>query len=354
MTETRYLLLIAGVLLLAACGGEVEPGRSSAEAPVVTGLTLQLVGPSALAARQDYVGSVESSDRATLTARIDGRVGRIAVREGETVAAGALLLTIEGNAAAPRLAEAEGLRQAAAARLSLAEKTAARFRQLHAAEAVTAQEMDRVESELLQAREGVRAADAAVAQAQTFVAQTRVTAPYAARVVQRSVEVGSTVLPGSPLLVLDRAGDWQVRLSVPESEIGGLALGDELNVEIPARQLTLSGRVVELQPASDPGSRSFQVKLALPAQAQLSAGLFARVGRSAPSGEALLLPMSAVVTRGQLAGIFVVDQQLLRFRLVKTGRQVGENVEILSGLTSGETVVVGGLERARSGARVGN
>jgi RND family efflux transporter MFP subunit len=348
----QILLFISAALLLSACS-DIEPGRSNGDAPQVSGLTVQVVGTSQLAAIQSYVGTVESPDRAQLAARIDGRVSRVAVREGDRVAAGTLLLTIEGNVAGDRLSESEGMRQAAAARLRLAERTHARYQQLRAAEAVTPQELDRVEAELEQAREGLKTAEAAVGQARTAVAMTQIKAPFAARVVRREVEVGSTVLPGSPLLVLDRLGGWQVRIDVPEAEAGGFAVGDLLSVEIPSSGQNFSGKVAEIQPAADTGSRSFRVKVDLPSNAPVSSGLFARVGRTAETSATLLVPQSAIVERGQLTGLYVVEQGVLRFRLVKIGRKVGDRVEILSGLNPGESVVTAGAERARSGARVG-
>lgn len=339
-------------LLLTACS-DIEPGRTVGETAPINGLTVQTIGTSQLSAVQTYVGTVESPDRAQIAARIDGRISRITVREGDQVPAGTLLLTIEGNVAADRLTETQGLWQAAAARLRLAEQTHARYQQLRQAEAVTPQELDRVEAELAQAREGYKAAEAAVGQARTAVSLTQVTAPYPARVVKRSVEVGTTVLPGTPLLVLDRLGGWQVRIDVPEAEVGRFALGDPLGVDIPASGHSFAGRVAEIQPAADPGSRSFRVKVDLPPDAPVSAGLFARVGRTAETSATLLVPRSAIVVRGQLTGLYVVENDILRFRLVKTGRQVGDRVEILSGLRPGEQVVTGGAERARGGARVG-
>jgi multidrug efflux pump subunit AcrA (membrane-fusion protein) len=125
-----------------------------------------------------------------------------------------------------------------------------------------------------------------------------------------------------------------------------------MQLEIPALKRTISGRVSEIQPVSDPATRSFSVKLSLPAEAVLTPGLFVRAKRPAPTGTALLVPMSALVYRGQLTGVYVVETQLLHFRLVKTGAQLGDQVEILSGLSAGETIVSGDVQRARSGARV--
>jgi RND family efflux transporter MFP subunit len=357
----------APLLLLAACGREIEPGNTPSSIPPVRGLAISGVESGALPDEAFLIGTVESLDRGTLAARIAGQVLAIPVREGDAVAAGDLLLTLAANTAEEALREAEatlaGAREAvkaARARRELAEKTHGRYRRLFDVEAVTPQEMDRAAAELEMARGDEAAAEAAVRRAAsvreaaaTAAGYNEVRAPYPARVVRRQVDLGTTVQPGTPLLELDRQGGWRVRTEVPETLLSRFAVGQQLEVEIPAVGKTFLGTVAEILPQADPVSRSLQMKIALENGTGLRAGLFARV--RPPGGEegpAMLVPASALVTRGQLTGVYVVEKEILRYRLVKTGRKVGDRVEILSGLRPTESVVTGGAERARSGARV--
>jgi len=350
---TRSLVfLVIFTLMLVACSSDIEPGTTPAQQPTVRGLSLLTVGAADLPEADAFVGTLESEDRGVLAAQVDGRVGRIFVREGEPVKAGQLLLTIEANSATHRLAEAEGAERVATARLELAEKTAARFEQLFAREAVTPLEMDRVRAELESARQSRHSAVAATATARTALGYTRVKAPYAARLVRRQVDEGSTVLPGTPLLVLDRQGEWRVRVQLPESFFGRIAEGREVDVEIPALGRRLGGRIVEVLPATEPQSRAFEAKVALPDAEGLGAGMYARVTLAGSGRSALLVPAAAIVQRGQLSGLYVVEEGRLRFRLVRTGRRVDEQVEVLSGLTGGATIVAAGTEKAHDGARV--
>lgn len=352
MKKPIMLIVVLMTLLLAACGDKIEPGQTAAERQSITGLHFEQVAAQNVPGQDLFVGTIESSDRGMLAARIDGRVGRLAVKVGDPVQAGQLLLTIDQNTVNDRLAEAQGSREAAAARLDLAEKTYGRYAKLAQAEAVTPQELDRVTAEREQARQNLQAASAGVAQARIGAAYNRVIAPYAGKIAEQLVEGGSTVLPGTPLLVIERSGIPQARIAVPESLVGQITLGEELQLEIPALQRTVSGSVIEIQPASDPTTRSFSVKLSLPTGGGLTPGLFLRARRQATTGSALLIPLAAVVQRGQLTGVFVVEAKILHFRLVKIGPRLGNKVEILSGLGAGETIVSGGVERARSGARV--
>jgi RND family efflux transporter MFP subunit len=351
LRTTLALLLLP---LLAACGDDIAPGRTTQEPAIVKGLGIETLSGETLPDSQSLVGTVGSLDRATLTARIDGRVGALKVKAGDRVAAGAVLLTIADTPAGARLAGAESARQAAAARRTLADQTLTRFEQLRAGEAVTPQEFDRVAGEAAQARSELQAAEAAVDQARIVAGYARVTAPYAAQVAATLVEAGSTVMPGTPLLVLDRTGGWQVRLTCPESLTGRVLPGTALQIEVPALQRTFAAIVTEVEPAADPASRSFQAKAALPDDPQLAAGLFARAAYAGGMTDTLLVPVAAVVTRGQLTGVYVVEGGRLHWRLIKTGRAVGNRVEALAGLAAGEKVVVSGVDRAVSGARVEN
>lgn len=352
MSQSLIFCGLCFSLLLAACGGEIEPGRNEAQRPVIGGLSMLTVTATELPAAESFVGTLESPDRSVLVARTDGRVGRITVREGEPVQAGQLLLTIEGNPASHRLAEAEGASQAAAAGLALAEQTAQRYRRLFAREAVTPQEMDRVSAELEIARQQQRSAKAAVKAARTALATTQVTAPYAGRLVRREVEEGSTVLPGMSLLVLDRQGQWRARAKLPETLIGRVTSGDAVDVEIPAVGQIFRGKVVEIIPAADPQSRAFEVKVEFAGGSELRAGMYARVGLAGAARPTLLVPAAAIVQRGQLSGLYVVEDGILHFRLVRAGRSLDDQIEILAGLAEGTTIVASGTEKARHGAQV--
>lgn len=366
MNRVSIIACLALATILVGCGEDIEPGQTKSEAAVVRDLSLHKVQAESVSRSGSYVGTVESRDRAALSARIDGRVAEIAVREGKEVKAGDLLMVLDDNQAADRLAEArsavseaERALFAARAGLSLAEKTYHRYAQLEANEAVTPQEMDEVEARLEQARQQVGQAEAARSRAlsameaaRMAVSWTRVRAPYAAHVVRHQVEVGSTVMPGTPLSTLDRKGKWQVRATIPASRTGRFTLGQELNVELPSRGLVLTGTVLEILPTADPQSRSFEIKISLEDGPDLAAGLFARVYAPAPEAPVILVPSEAVVERGQLKGLYVVEDGRLHYRLVRVGRRFDDRVEILSGLNRDETIVVDGVRRARHGARV--
>lgn len=364
---SRFLFILTFLSIIAACGERIEPGQTAAEPAVISGLATLVVAPVAVPARYALPGTVESTDRGQLTARIPGQVARILVSKGQALQAGDPLLVLSGETATSGLQAAEAAVAAAQRQLAeaetyqgLAEKTYARYASLHQAGAVTPYEFDKAQADRDAAAERLGAARAALdtskaqrSAARTLADQVAVKAPYAATVAEILVDAGSTVQPGTPLFSLDRSGPWLVRVALPESLATRSRLGDSFRVAIPTLDKEVSGTLTELLPTADPGSRTITAWLTLPQDVALQSGLFARVLISeGPDMTTLMIPTQAVVTRGQLTGVYVVEDGILNYRLVRTGTVRADLVEILSGLHAGEEIVAADLARARHGARL--
>ena len=119
-----------------------------------------------------------------------------------------------------------------------------------------------------------------------------------------------------------------------------------------ALKAILTGTVSELSLAADSVSRTFRVKVDLTAQPGLSSGQFARLLVPVGASDSLRVPAAAVVQRGQLEIVFVVANQHAQLHLVKTGKRVGDEVDILSGLHAGDAVVIEGAAQLTDGQPV--
>jgi multidrug resistance efflux pump len=324
-----------------------------------------------------------------------GYVREVRVREGDRVRSGDLLVSIDEAELKTRVERAQALldesgrsvdeaqRNLDEARAALAaaeadhryaETTATRFRRLLAQELISAQEFDGVEAKRksaealvaqararilsldareAQARQRIEQAKAELAQARLALEDTRITAPMAGVVVEKRVEPGNLASPGQPLLVLDDPRQYRLEAMVGESAMGRVRLGAVVPVVIDSLPRPVDGRVAELIPAADPASRSVIVKLDLPADLPLRSGMFGRARFPAGERKALVVPAAAVVERGQLSSLFVVGPDgVARLRLVTLGERHGERVEVLSGLTPGERIVVEGGDGLADGSRV--
>jgi RND family efflux transporter MFP subunit len=157
-----------------------------------------------------------------------------------------------------------------------------------------------------------------------------------------------------PLLEIEQSGGYRLEVAVPESDAGRLRIGEEMNIRIDAlgADSPTSGRIVEIVPSVDPGSRTFIAKIALPNQPLLRSGLYGRAFLPGQERELLTVPVAAVVDRGQLRSVFVVEGGHVQRRLVTLGEERAGRIEVLSGLSAGDQIVLNPAN-AVDGAPVG-
>ncbi|MGB9406091.1 MAG: efflux RND transporter periplasmic adaptor subunit [Terracidiphilus sp.] len=313
-------------------------------------------------------GTVHARETAIVSAQVMGRIQQVLVREGDSVRAGQTLVVLDGAAlhastdqAAAEVKAMQSQQAAAQTDASLAASTLERYRQLQAEKSVSPQEMDEVSrrEEAAAARlEAVRAqADAARAQesgAVTMLGYTRLRAPFAGVVMARMADPGTLASPGVPLLQVDKAGALQLQVAVDESAIGAIHKGMKAQVSIDGASSTdLTGTVAEIVPAADPSSHSFMVKIDLPSSSKLRAGMYGTAEFTNGVRNAIVIPRTAVVARGSLNCVYVLDGQgIAQLRYVTLGATQGNLVEVLSGISAGERLVDNPSDRDLSGKRV--
>jgi RND family efflux transporter MFP subunit len=180
----------------------------------------------------------------------------------------------------------------------------------------------------------------------------RLTAPFPGVVTARSVEPGNLAAPGAPLATIEREGAYRLEVPVEESRAGSIRAGHTATIDIEALGRTIQARVSEVVPAVDAASRSYTVKIDLPASPQLRSGMFGRALFAVGARTALIVPAAAVIERGQLQSVMVADNGIAHTRLITTGQRQRDKVEVLSGLVPGEKVIAPVPMNLTDGARV--
>jgi RND family efflux transporter MFP subunit len=177
----------------------------------------------------------------------------------------------------------------------------------------------------------------------------QVTAPFAGVITRKISEVGDVAAPGRGIVELEDPEALRVEASVPEGLVRLIKLGDRMEVGSVELSGPVEAFVSEMAPSADPATRTSLVKLDLPGGSGFRLGQFVRV--AVPVGEktSLCLPVSAVVVRGQMEMVFVATNHMAQMRLVKTARKESGEVEIVSGLSAGERVVVAGAQMLSDG-----
>lgn len=200
----------------------------------------------------------------------------------------------------------------------------------------------------------IREAEAEGRRARTQLGYTRITAPGPGVVVEKTVEVGELAAPGRALLRLDDPSGYRLEVPVASAQAAQVRVGQPVEVRIDALgDGPRPGRVGEVVPEADPTTRTVTVKVDLPPTPGLRSGLYGTARVELGRAERLRVPVAAVVERGQLTGVYVVDdQRVARWRLVTLGPRRDDRVEVLSGLATGAAVVVDGVGRVADGTRV--
>ena len=364
------LLAVSGVMIAGCHGGEsaATPGTvQTMQARVVESQEQQV--PVSLRS----TGTVHARETAVVSAQVMGRIQQVLVHEGDSVRAGQTLVVLDDAALRSKVEQAQAgvkaaqnVQAAAQTNAALAASTLNRYKQLESEKSVSPQEMDEVSRRAEGAAASVDAmraqTDAARAQedgARTMMSYTRLVAPFAGVVTARLADPGTMAAPGVPLLQVDRAGVLQLDANVDESAIGAIHKGMRVQVAVDGGASTtgvrtnLAGVVAEIVPVADPSSHSFLVKIDLPSSSQMRPGMYGTAEFANGARQAILIPSSAVVARGSLNCVYVLDDQgIAQLRYITLGAAQGNLVEVLSGVTSGEKLVDSPSDRNLAGKRI--
>jgi len=353
--------------------GQIGPEDARAPAPAPAHPSgKELVAARKVSLPQYYqaVGTLETRFAGRIEAQITGRVEQVAVRPGDLINKGDLLVEIDDrtlraryqqarqalNGAVQQKVQTERAIEAAQAEEVRVLAEYQRIQSFLAAQAATQQEMETIEAQRRQSQAALAQAVAALAAAEAGIEgarrqvdeadvaldYTRILSPQNSQVVERHVDPGDLAMPGKVLLTLQDKKTLRLEALVPESLIERLTLGQGVDVLVADR--ALKGQVEEIIPAADPRTRSFVVKIALLNHEGLLPGMFGRLKVPLDARSAVLVPTAAILRVGQLDMVQIVEEDHIKTLLVTTGERMEDEVEILSGLRGNEQLVLHGAQ----------
>jgi RND family efflux transporter MFP subunit len=327
MNIPKHLLVALGLAaaVAAGCKPHGESKASGAAALPAVAVQVQTVEAKQHPATEETVGTVRTRLQARLEAKIPGRIDRMQAETGQTVKAGELLVHLDAQEIRAKLDQALAVEQQAESDLK-------RYQKLLETSSATQAEFDAMQARAL-------VAVGAVKEAQAMLGYADVVAPFDGVVTRKLADLGDLAVPGKPLLDLEDPAHLRFETDIPEAIIERVAIGATMPVRVPNAAGDLQGTVSEIAPTADPNTRTFRVKLDLPSAPGLRAGQFGRVAVPLAETSALRVAASAVVRRGQMELVFVVVNGHAQLRLVKTGKRIGDEVELVSGVDAGEQVV---------------
>ncbi|HEX5389359.1 MAG TPA: efflux RND transporter periplasmic adaptor subunit [Burkholderiaceae bacterium] len=326
----------------AGAAGGARPGGPGG-AGGVPGVEVAKVKTMPLQDDAQAVGSLKSRQSVVLRPEVAGRVAELAFADGARVRKGQLLLRLDDTLQKAELSQAE-------AQLSIARANLKRNQELVAENFVAQRVLD-------ESRASLQVAEAQVALAQARLGRMRIVAPFDGTVGIRTVNLGDYVKDGADLVNLEDTSTLYVDFRMPERYQGQLAVGQAVKVQIdalPGRDFT--AKVQALDPLVDANGRSVLVRAAMvpAAGATLRPGMFARVTTVfSVNDAALVVPEEAIVPQGNRQLVFKLASEgegeaaktVVRRTEVQLGARRGSQVQIVSGLSEGDTVVVAGQQR---------
>ncbi|HEX6790747.1 MAG TPA: efflux RND transporter periplasmic adaptor subunit [Candidatus Krumholzibacteria bacterium] len=343
--------LIAGLVLVVLVAGKFAMdsgrpavsarggGRPGGGAGGATPVKVTVLASEKLADRITSVGTILANERVDVRSEISGRVVAIPFKEGERVKKGALLVKIDDSELRARLARSQS-------ELDIAKKEAARQEELFRGKVASQREYDSAESNL-----SVAQAEHDLILAQ--IAKTDIRAPFGGMVGLRSVSEGGYVTPTTPITTLLDDHPVKIDFTVPERFAGNVKKGDVIHFTVEGNRRVFDGTVYALESNIDPETRTLGVRATSPnTDGALVPGAFAEVDVLMPERQAVTVPAFALVPELGGQKVFLFRGGKAEARPVKTGLRTEERVEIVDGVSAGDTLITSGILQLKTGAPV--
>lgn len=372
-------MAISAILLLAtSCNKPKQPTENAVQVKTIT------ISPSSLNNAESYSGTLEEDNGVSLSFPVGGTVKQVNIAEGQNVQARQLIAVLDAttldnlvSASSATVSQAQAAVGQARAGLAQAEKSAAqaadaykRMKLLHDNGSLPEMKWVEVQTQYQQAqdavsqvRQQVNQAEAAVktAHAQKNISlknlhDTRLFAPSTGYISRSMVTAGQNIAPGQPVAMLVDIRQVKVKISVPETDIAHIHVGQPLHFMVssmPGRMFT--ARITEKGVAADPVSRSYEVKAtAANADQKLLPGMVCDVYIEQPQHAGVItLPANIIqIDMDNHPFVWTVVNGKARNTSVELGQNTGDNVQIVSGLSYGSKVIIEGQQKVSNGTKV--
>ena len=355
--------VLAALVAYSALGcSEPEPTAAVAADPSAAALDVVEVETApvrrgSIVLRISAPGTIEARRESHIGVEVQGRIERVHVDEGDRVEAGAALFEIDAEPYQMALRQAQAALDHARAERVQVESDLARVRELQKQNIVAPQQREKLETAVSVARAGEQQAAELLALAKHKLERTVVRAPYAASVVARLADEGTTALvqPQTIVLVLQESGELEAKATIPESKLAMVRLGDPALIHVEGLAAPIQTEISAVGDAIDPATRTYAVRMRVPnPEHTLKAGLFAEI-EILPQAkrDVLVVPRSAVRSEEGHSQVFTVRDGVASAVPVKIGVVAEDRVEVLEGLRIDTPVVVGEVaQKLASGMKV--
>lgn len=353
MTGKRKIVFISLACLLVVLIGGVWVSRIRAKAPVQTRIQAVTVKDAKTIEKQDVLeltGSVDALQTAVISAKTAGRTAEVLADNGEQVAAGQTLVKIEDADYVNALAASQAVLDKAQSNLANMKTNYQRYQELYKNGSISQKDYEDLENGLKAAQADADAATASAASAAEALKNTSISTPIPGLAANRNVKVGQFLATGTPVMVVEDISSVYVIVKVQQKDIQRLKVGLDSGVTVDAYpDKKFTGLLKIINPVADPSSRVFECKVQVEnPEGLLRPGMFARcLIKVGENKEVLAVPLDALSSNQGLYYVFIPNGQVVKQQPVEIGDILGTMVEIKSGLSAGQPVVVSNVNKLK-------
>ncbi|WP_372752707.1 efflux RND transporter periplasmic adaptor subunit [Mariniflexile sp.] len=355
MKNLYTIVAFSTALLFSSCGSDNK--KAVADNSPAIPVKVSEVHTNGTSPFLSVSGKIQATNSADLSTRMMGYVNKVHVKVGDKVNKGQLLISINNTDLQAKRAQVNaGITEAMAA-FNNAQKDYNRYKNLFAGNSASQKEMDDITANFEMAKARLESANQMKNEINAQFAYSNITAPFSGTITSKTVEVGDMANPGVPLISVETPGNFEVMAMVPETEISQITKDTSVNVLVKSINQTIKGTVTEVSSSAKNTGGQYLVKIALEkTDAKILSGMFTTVQfpvERKTKTELVLIPSEAIVTNGQLTGVYTVSQSKTAIlRWLRLGRTFGDQIEVLSGLNADEAYIVSAEGKLYNGAKI--
>mgnify|MGYP001079656791 CR=1 FL=1 len=304
-------------------------------------------------------GEITAKQTANISTRMMGYINKIYVKPGDKVASGQLLVSISSDDILAKKAQIQAMITEAEAAAKNAQRDYERFKTLRNQNSVSDKELENVALQNTSMNAKVQMVRQQMNEVNAMLSYTNIRAPFSGVVTQKMVDEGSMANPGMPILTIEQNGELQVIASIPENYIQYVKVGDVAKMELKSLGASIDGKVSELSPSAFRTGGQYSMKLAIDTKDKenIRPGMYVNILIPNKTSEnitsKIMLDKSSIVYRDQLTGVYVIDDQSqANLRWIRLGKTIGNQVEVLSGLSQNDEIVSKAEGKLYNGVKV--
>ena len=356
-----FVLVLAGAVTLLERRGDANALAKDTEAASVP--TVSVIHAKAASGSGELAlpGNLQAYEEAPIFARTSGYLVRWYKDIGSKVNKGDLLATIDTPEVDQQLAQSRSSREQVRAQSELAKVSSGRWESMRQAGVVSQQDADQQTSAYRQSQANLAAAEAAVRRLEQQESFKQIYAPFSGVLIRRNVDPGALInagagAAGQELFVIARVDPLRVFVNVPQAYAQSIKSGSKASVtlqEFPGQ--TFAGTIARTSDAIDPATRTLLTEVDVPnGGGKLLPGSFGQVHfAGTTSAGSVTIPVNAMLFRGEGPRVGVVNQEgQVNLRPISIGRDFGDTIEILGGLSEADAIIVNPSDSLEEGQKV--